>query len=346
MLTIIPTVDTEGVHGSKPFNQMVLGEIDGHKETWGVYKLADIFSCHKVSATFFIDVYEKSFWGEESLKNLCKTLSDKKFDIQLHTHPGWRDDPHDFDWVREMKSNKSYLSQSKDFMAKLSVSEQTAILLEGARMIEEWTGIRPVAHRSGGYSINKDTLIALNKAGIRVDSSMHWGHYHTEVAWSRNQVLDCEGVLELPVTLIDYVFSLPLLGVIYRKSMKTDLDTCSLEELISYVHQAKSSGIKIMNLFMHSYSLLEFDADYKSFRPQKSDEIKLNAFLDAVNKLEDVRVMDCATVLKRYSEMPHEFLGPDFVPEVSVNSKITKLAIQKLINSVHAYYRRFIRVGS
>jgi hypothetical protein len=324
---------------------MVLGEVDGYSETWGVYKLADIFTRHNASATFFIDVYEKSFWGEGPLKNLCRTLSDQKFDIQLHTHPGWRDDPHDFDWLREMKCNKSYLSQAKDFMVKLSVAEQTAILMEGAQMIEEWTGRRPVAHRSGGYSINKDTLTALNRAGFRVDSSMHWGHPHSEIAWSRNQVLDHEGVLELPVTLIDYVFSLPLLGVIYRKSMKTDLDTCSLEELLSYVHQAKSSGVKIMNLFMHSYSLLEFDADYKSFRPQRSDEVKLNAFLHAVNTMEDVRVMDCATILRRYSESPHEFLGSDFVPEVCVNSKIAKLAIQKLFNITHESYRRYIRVG-
>lgn len=346
MLTIVPTVDTEGVHGRDPFRQMVLGEIAGTSETWGVYRLADVFSRHSVAATFFADVFEASLWGEHALRDVCWRLSDRGFDVQLHTHPAWRDDPHDFDWLREHKRTKSYLAQSKDFMAKLTPEEQAAVLRHGMDLLEAWTGKRPVAHRSGGYSINADTVEALRLVGISLDSSMHWGHAHSEIAWSRNAVVERDGLIEVPVTLIDYVFSLPGAGAVYRKSMKTDLDTCSLEELLAYVEAARDMGLSVMNLFMHSYSLLEFDADYRRFRPEITDERKLDAFLAAVTRMDGVRVMDCAALLQRYRLAPEEFRGPDLVPEVRVNGKIARLALKKAWNKGHEAMRQWIRVGN
>jgi peptidoglycan/xylan/chitin deacetylase (PgdA/CDA1 family) len=346
MLTIIPTIDVEGVHGSKPFQQMVLGEIEGISEDWGVFRLAEIFARHSAPATFFVDVYEESLWGEELLRSVCSKLSVSGFDVQLHTHPGWRDDPHDFDWLRLIKQKKSFLSQEKDFMAKLTVQEQYDLIMFGLDRIESWTGERPVAHRSGGYSLNEDTIKALQNAGVALDSSMHWGHQNSKISWSKNGVVEQGSILEIPITLIDYVFSLPGIGVLYRKSMKTDLDTCSLGELLAYVDQAQNSGLKVMNLFMHSYSLLEFDQDYRQFKPQPRDEEKLIDFLSAVNKMSDVRVLDCATALKLFRESPDQFKGPDLVPEVQVNIKIIKLAAQKLMNNCHDLARRFIRVGN
>lgn len=346
MLTIIPTIDTEGVHGQRPFHQMVLGEVEGADEGWGVYRLADIFARHQVPATFFVDVYELSLWGEAPLRDVCVRLGQRGFDVQLHTHPGWRDDPHDFDWLRAHKREQSFLSQDKDFMVKLSMAEQADLLGRGMDLIESWTGKRPVAHRSGGYSINEDTLTALRQVGLPLDSSMHWRHPHSAVTWSRNAVVERDGLIEIPVTLIDYVFSLPGAGTLYRKSMKTDVDTCSLNELLAYVDQARRSGIKVMNLFMHSYSLLEFDADYRSFRPQPGDEAKLDAFFAAVADMDDVRVMDCAGVLECYRIAPEEFHGPDVVPEIRVNAKIAMLGINKAWNMGHETMRRMIRVGN
>jgi peptidoglycan/xylan/chitin deacetylase (PgdA/CDA1 family) len=346
MLTIVPTIDTEGVHGQRPFRQMVLGEIEGSSEDWGVYRLADVFARHGAPATFFVDVYELSLWGEDVLRDVCVRLNDRGFDVQLHTHPAWRDDPHDFDWLRQLKQQKSYLAQEKDFMVKLARDEQVQLLRQGMDFLESWTGKRPVAHRSGGYSINEDTIEALRLAGIQLDSSMHWGHAHSQVAWSRNAVVERAGLLEIPVTLIDYVFSLPGAGTLYRKSMKTDIDTCSLEELLAYVEQARELGLTVMNLFMHSYSLLRFDADYRHFRPEPADEAKLDGFFAAVRRMDGVRIMDCAGLLERYRQAPAEFSGPDRVPEIRVNAKIARLAMSKAWNMGHEAMRRRVRVGN
>jgi hypothetical protein len=43
------------------------------------------------------------------------------------------------------------------------------------------------------------------------------------------------------------------------------------------VQRAKENDIKVMNLFMHSYSLLNFDKDFKHFEPDWNDIEKLDA---------------------------------------------------------------------
>ena len=77
----------------------------------------------------------------------------------------------------------------KDLMTKLSLDEQTNVLEHGMEMLYKWTGVYPIAHRSGGYSVNKDTLRALKSVGIPIDSSMYYGHPNSHETWSRNAII-------------------------------------------------------------------------------------------------------------------------------------------------------------
>ena len=63
MITVVPTIDVEGVHGRHPFQQMVLGKI-GCVEDWGVYRIAEILRNYGITGTFFVDCYEYALWGE------------------------------------------------------------------------------------------------------------------------------------------------------------------------------------------------------------------------------------------------------------------------------------------
>ena len=65
MLTVIPTIDVEGVHGSDPFNQMIIGNI-GDKESWGIYRQAKIFQ-NMVFQQHFLLIYMSIRCGAKNI---------------------------------------------------------------------------------------------------------------------------------------------------------------------------------------------------------------------------------------------------------------------------------------
>lgn len=318
MLTVMPTIDVEGVHGNDPFNQMVLGNI-GEKENWGIYKLAKIFSKYDVSATFFVDIYEHSMWGKDPIRDACKKLVDLGQDVQLHTHPGWREDPRDPLWLQNIRKNHSYMGSSKDFMTKLSLDEQVNVLEHGMEMLHDWIGCYPIAHRSGGYSVNSDTIAALSRVGIPIDSSMHHGHPNSLETWTKNEIVERNGIIELPVTIGCYTGTIGYGNYkwkFYKRLMKTDLNVFDYEEFQNYVSSALDNNIKLLNLFMHSYSLLGYKNDFSSFWPNYGNAYKLERTLEWLSGREDVQILDCKAFYKQYSATPQSFRGADLVPEI------------------------------
>jgi len=336
MLTIVPTIDTEGFHGSQPFEQFILGEVSGSREKWGVFRILDICRRNGVSATFFVDAYESVFWGEDKFRDLTRGLLDAGADVQLHTHPEFRGPPSE--GRREpvcvrilgVPRGKRGPDRLRGPMAQLSFEHQRAFLKAGMDMLTRWTGVAPVAHRSGGYSINADTVEALRSAGIALDSSMNIAHVNSQITWSRNAVVARDGIVELPITVQDYVLRVPGFREIYHRTEKTDLNTCSLAELVAFVDFAVRNGLVLMNLFMHSYSLLRFDRRTSRSEPRAGDAQKLDRFLALMRKRSDVRVMNCVQALDRYREAPDEFMGSDIVPELNASAFILRHGAAKL----------------
>jgi hypothetical protein len=344
MLTILPTIDVEGMHGRDPFNQMLLGKVS-NGEFWGVYKIAKIFKEYGISATFFVDVYEYSFFGEDKLKDVCNKLLEFDQDVQLHTHPSWRDDSCDFNVIRKMKKNNSFLSQELDFMAKLNLDQQIMVLSKGVDLIKSWTGEKPIAHRSGGYSINSDTIKALNEVGILIDSSMNSIHGNSKITWSDNLIIEKNGIIELPVTFCKLAFGASFykskIIKIYEKKLKTDLDTLNLRALEDFVKISVDKNIKIMNLFMHSYSLIDYDYYYRKFKPGYKDEAKLIKIIENTLDNKSVKWASCKSFLKDYQSNKEQFKGVDFVPTIINNKNILSLAVNSLKNK---YMHNFVNI--
>jgi len=328
---VIPTVDVEAAHGSDPFNQMILGTcLDGSK--WGVFKIAEAFYTRGISGTFFVDVYEDVLWGEKKMKSLCQSLIEMKQDVQLHTHPSWRVDPRDDEWLNNFKGKNSRLPQHKDLMAKLTFDEQYDLVIEGISLLEKWIGKKPIAHRSGGYSINQDTILALTNANIKIDSSMNVAHKNSEVNWTINKVKERDNLFEFPVTVYD--LTLQLLGKkIWTKKMKTDIDSAPLEHLIEYVAAARSNQVTTMNLFMHSYSLLEYDTKFREFKASEQTYNKLNNFLDFLQD-NNVPVLSISEIYSDKHLLKKLLKGKDYSPPVQDNKLIYQLAKAKLFRTL------------
>lgn len=282
-MDLVITIDAEATHGDDPLNQMMWGRLPGESRNYGIPLICDLCEKHGLRATFFLDVYEYSFYGKDAMEEVASYLTKRGHDVQLHTHPAWSPlDPRDSARVQRMKRNKSCFDPERPWMYQYSLEEQTEIIRHGKELLEEWTCHPVVAHRSGGYGFNRDTLLALGRNGISVDSSMFPGHPNCRYAPAENVGGEFEGILEIPVTFlkIDYYFDMQLFKK-YRmtRNTKTDIDNCPIEFLKQFVSLGKEQGQPGMTLFMHSYSFLKFDRRFSRFIPDLEEMERFDQFL-------------------------------------------------------------------
>lgn len=327
---VLITVDTEGVHGKSPLDEMVWGRFEGYKGEHGVGLIADICEAYGAEATFFLDVYEHSFYGKSAMKEIATYLCKRGHDVQLHTHPAWYQDSRDNPLIRRMKRESSFFPENKYWMNLNTLEEQIRILHHGKDLLEEWTGKPVIAHRAGGYALNADTIIALREVGIPIDSSMYFGNLNCHCQWSRNQLVRHDGLLEIPVTgfWADVFWGIGAIKVRTSKTfIKTDLDWCHTDELIWFTQEARRLGVRVMNLFLHSYSLAKVinrGIHFYRMKPDPLDRRKLEDFLSYCRGEDDIEILSIRQFWNKFHL--DSSLGTDTVPsrrhEVSIISKI------------------------
>ena len=278
--------------------------------------LLNILDKYRIKAVFFASVFEHCRFGEKPLREVLKFIEEKGHDIQLHTHPFW--------------------CYGRTHMWEYSAEEQTKIIDDGRQLLKDWLGRYPIAHRSGAYGINRDTLQALRRNNINIDSSMFHKRPNCKVTWSRNQIAEKDGLLEIPVTGFykQKYLDFRLFKIKYRKRfIKTDINWCSQEELLNFVEQAKKKNIKVVNLFMHSYSFLTHDQNFTNF----DHDIKaLNNFeylLSNWSQDNQIRFITIQDFLALYHKDTNAFRGSDYVPIRRENINIYKVLSEKFRNS-------------
>lgn len=317
-LYVIISVDVEDalplkfIHENdvKETKSMIYGKIDN--EYFGYPKIIDICNEFNVKATFFLDVFEYKRYGEKTFENICKEMIEKGFDVQLHVHP-----------------NRGY-DEKRWRMEEYSLKEQIKIISDGKELIKKWTGEYPVAYRGGSYySINKDTITALKENNIPIDTTMFYGNPDCKLTFSKNKVVDKYGIIEVPVTIFKRNLKIFYINLLSRY-IKTDISWASLDELKFFVREAKINNVKVMNLFMHCYSLMKFNQNFSEFQPDYNNINKLKAFLKFISDDKSIKELRMKRFYKMYKENPSLFIGNDYVPEYAVNEKTTSL-IRKII---------------
>lgn len=295
MLTVVPSVDVEAAHGPLPFEQLILGQI-GNGRDCGVHRISDILSRYRARGTFFVDVYEYTLWGEPQFQSLLNDLYSSSMDVQLHTHPSWRWDSRDSKAMNDYKQKHSFFPPHKDLMAKLTKTEQADVISHGIEKMIEWTSIAPSIHRSGGYSVNQDTLSALASVGINYDSSVNSASSNTLIEKEKNGPYFIGPIVEFPLTTAKLRASFTLWPTIELGEIKTELKNYRLEMLIDYAEQCIAMGLKYMSLFMHSYDLMSFSSGWRSAVENKNSIDVLEKFLAWCDDHDNVQV-------KSYSEL-------------------------------------------
>jgi hypothetical protein len=288
----------------------MLGEFN--EEEYGYRRILSILEEKHLKGTFFLNTFESYKHGSARIGEVARTISETNSTVEIHTHP-------------YLKTGASKM------LGDYNLEEQTSFIYEMKEFIKVYTGQTPVAHRSGSYSINNDTLFAIRTNNLFIDSSMFYGHPNCKVEWSKNKVVFKNDVIEIPITGFYRKYHTSKILQKNRVKMtfvKTDLNQCTLNELLMYIEKAKKLDIRIMNFFMHVYSLVLWDKQsFSRFLPNSKELIKFEHFLDVVRNDPKITVINTKDFLEMWREDKSQFIGSDKIPIISKNqsSRIVRL---------------------
>jgi peptidoglycan/xylan/chitin deacetylase (PgdA/CDA1 family) len=229
--TLFLTIDTEDAYFDRP----ILMAGDGVGREFGVFGILDELDSRGLSATFFVNVYEKDRQPEGAVEEVVREIAARGHEVGLHTHPS------------------PVLDFYRRPLFRLAPEAQVEALRWGAELIAAWTGEPPTSFRAGGYALNDDTFEALEQVGIEVDSSCFFPSPNNHNSrFTVNAVAARGRTVEVPVTTV-----LRAAGDGGLAHRKLDLDWLSVDELLEAIAGANAHGCGFAMFMMHSFSFIE-----------------------------------------------------------------------------------------
>lgn len=238
-------------------DKRIYGRINGQE--YGIPLIMDIADRYGIPLTFFVEVLNKYYFGEEETREVCKYILSRGHDVQLHLHPNFLN----------FKEENPGVQRYRDNMSSYSLEEQTALIAEGKELLTRYCGRPPVAFRAGNYGADTNTLKALKANGIFMDSSYNAAfpkHSRRICAEQLNDAVEIDGVWELPIT--NFVENIPLCGERFKP---LDLNGVSLAEMKAVISRTLDGlGPRNITLILHSFSFLKAkDTQYRECAVRK-----------------------------------------------------------------------------
>lgn len=268
------TIDTENPYKDTPMEDWIYGNFNG--ECFGIERIMNTLDKHKIKGTFFVDVYERYYSGNEKIADVCRLIDKKGHDVELHTHP--------------VEGN----------LSDMPFEKQKEIIFDGVKFISSILNKSPVAHRAGSYMANLNTLKALRENNILIDSSNFFEN--SPLGITKNKVVLHDGILEIPVTYFHVPFKplIKLIGkvlgrkIFYNGNCKYDINWCSLSGLKSMIDRFRKADVRIVNFFMHSFSFIE-ETNYLKGK-QSINRYNLIKFEEAIAYLKSLNWINFITM--------------------------------------------------
>jgi peptidoglycan/xylan/chitin deacetylase (PgdA/CDA1 family) len=282
----------------------------------GLMEIARRLDERRWAGTFFLDVYEHRKWGQAAMRNIAVGLQAAGQDVALHTHPQWAYDP------------------SRPSMYQYSLDEQTSIVRDGVRLLEAWTGRPVVAHRAGAYAADESTLIALERNGVLLDSSLFWKYPDNRLGalgLPRNLPAWHGHLAEVPVTVYLREERPTSLGAAFAPvTAVSKIDPnwfINENEVRAVIDAAVAADLPVLVVFLHSFS---FMGDGTSHAPL-ADRHSMDMFRAV---LDHVASKNLAVVTMR--EIANRGLAPplprdkDVIPRVAVDVDLPHYAWRRV----------------
>ena len=245
-LNVFLTIDTEfsrsRCRGDAAAN--IRNDIYGKTDAgdFGITYQADILRRHGLRATFFVEALCACVTGIEPLRRVVDAIQTQGHEVQLHLHP---------EWLRRM-SRPLLGARTGQHLRDYDLEDQTTLIAKGLENLAAAGAADICAFRAGSYAANFQTLRALARNGIRIDSSYNACYLdstcglRTESLLTQPAVL--EGVCEIPISFFeDWPGH-------YRH---LQLAACSRWELEKMLSQAAVRGWHSVAIVSHSFELIK-----------------------------------------------------------------------------------------
>ena len=257
------TIDTEHSIGGafnnpdyRPIGnkKRIFGKIG--KRYYGIPLLIDIANEFGLPLTFFVETFNKHYFGLDQIKETCDYVLKRGHDIQLHLHPNYLN----------FKLSNYIPPKYSDLIGEYSTEDQIKIISEAKDDLKNIAGYPPIAFRAGCFGANDETLEVLSKLGFIIDSSYNQSFLPKPCLMSNrnlNTVAYLNGVYEFPVT--NFYETSRLRPPRY---MPLDLNGVSFEE-IRFLLEHFGRTLKAVTIILHSFSFIKaFGVQYKKIRPR------------------------------------------------------------------------------
>ena len=128
-------------------------------------KTLEILNKNGLRGVFFVEPLFAARFGIDYLKTIVQLIQDAGQEVQLHLHPEWTDEirPAILDDISRKRQHLSYYS----------LLEQTDLISFGRNLLSQAGCANVSAFRAGSFAANVDTMEALRRNGIAIDSSLN-----------------------------------------------------------------------------------------------------------------------------------------------------------------------------
>ncbi|WBO20909.1 polysaccharide deacetylase family protein [Sphingomonas abietis] len=229
------------------------------------YQLATLAK-HGLKACFFVDPLPALLFGIEPIRRIVGSIQEAGQEVQLHAHPMWlqadrrggRRAEQRADQRADQRAEQGVAPQQpiRFEMTQFPEDEQRGLILRAAELLRQAGAPDPSAFRAGSFAANADTLRAVRRAGLRIDSS-HNGSlmpWPCETGFPASAVapLSAGPIVEVPVGLLDEGGG---------RLRHLQIGAVSLAEMRAALIHAEAEGSPLATLVGHSFELATRDGE-------------------------------------------------------------------------------------
>lgn len=210
----------------------------------GIVHQMEVMDAHGIKGVFFVDPMPALVWGIEAIAAVVEPILARGHEVQLHLHP---------EWLEIAGDANPLAGRTGTNLHDFSEDEQVQLIELARDMLMAAGATSPTAFRAGNYGADDATLRALQRIGIRYDSSHVPGIANSDCRISLTQedqaVIRHEGAIEVPVGSIPSV----------RGQRHAQITALSHWELAAALKHCVSENVASFNIVSHSFELMSRD---------------------------------------------------------------------------------------